>query len=308
MGWDPARTVALPLAARGSGRTFARLQCGRSRACLVRYTLERRENALYAPHARFLRGLGLRVPAVLHDDPGRQYTIYEDLGDVLLRDRVGAVRNAAALRAMYVEVLDGVIRLHRRGRAQASRRRLVLMPPFTRGVFRWEHDLFVDCFLKPRGAPPAATVRAIRADLDRLGRRLARATRVLVHRDLQSTNILLTSTGPAFIDFQGMRAGPPAYDLASLLCDPYVMLPEPLQTDLLAYYAAGLGAGDVEAVRLFWPAAVQRLVQALGAYGRLGGLEGCRRFLEHIGPATRMLQRAVRHVPGMNGLRQWLEG
>ena len=30
---------------------------------------------------------------------------------------------------------------------------------------------------------------------------------------------------PCFIDFQGMRFGPAAYDLASLLCDPYVELP-----------------------------------------------------------------------------------
>lgn len=38
------------------------------------------------------------------------------------------------------------------------------------------------------------------------------------------------------IDFQDALMGPPQYDLASLLRDSYIDLPEPVIDDLIAYY------------------------------------------------------------------------
>jgi len=79
------------------------------------------------------------------------------------------------------------------------------------------------------------------------------------------------------------------YDLASLLCDPYVELPDDAQNELARCYAERSGAS----LDLFWTAAVQRLVQALGAYGRLAALPGAGRFRAHIPAALRMLDRAL---------------
>ena len=126
---------------------------------------------------------------------------------------------------------------------------------------------------------------------------------VLVHRDLQSSNILLFRGQPVFIDFQGMRLGPAAYDLASLLCDPYVMLSARLQERLLEYYLSRSGrrGGSGES---FWLAAVERLAQALGAYGRLSALPGLARFARHIPRALRMMARAMDHLAGLEHLRR----
>ncbi|MBU1910142.1 MAG: phosphotransferase, partial [Verrucomicrobia bacterium] len=125
--------------------------------------------------------------------------------------------------------------------------------------------------------------------------RLNRAPAVLLHRDLQSSNILLRAGRPVFIDFQGMRFGPAAYDLASLLCDPYVELPPALQDELLEYYTARRPK-DLSAPSLFWPAAVERLVQALGAFGRLSVQPGLGTFAEFIPPALRLLRRALERI------------
>ena len=73
-----------------------------------------------------------------------------------------------------------------------------------------------------------------------------------------------------------MRFGAGAYDLASLLYDPYVILDESLRGRLAAYYGECFPE-NADAVRLLREGAVQRLVQALGAFGRLGG-----HFQKHI--------------------------
>jgi aminoglycoside/choline kinase family phosphotransferase len=118
----------------------------------------------------------------------------------------------------------------------------------------------------------------------------------LLHRDLQSSNVLLPRGRPAFIDFQGLRRGPAVYDVASLLCDPYVSLPEELIERLLAWYAAQAPRALGPIVDVFWHGAAQRLVQALGAFGRLAASRDTRRFEEHIPAGLRMLRRATKRL------------
>jgi hypothetical protein len=142
-------------------------------------------------------------------------------------------------------------------------------------------------------------------DLETAAARLLRAPDVLVHRDLQSSNVLWHRGGPVFIDFQSMRLGPAAYDVASLLCDPYVMLEPARQSRLLEYYLAR--SPSPAAVRdSFWLAAVERLAQALGAYGRLAALPGMARFASHIQPALKMMSRVLEHLPGLMDLKRFV--
>lgn len=297
------RTTVEMFPARGSGRVFYRLHGDRSSAIFVQYDPERVENRRYARHARFLARLGLPVPQVFAHDARQRFLLIEDAGRVTLAE---AYRRGspAARRRWYRRILDHVARLHRSGAVLARRSRLPLMPRFSPELFRWEREYFIREFLERHAGLDSRHVRGVRQDLARVARRLAKAKRVLLHRDLQSSNVLLRRGAPVFVDFQGMRLGPAAYDLASLLCDPYVMLPERAQKTLLAYYLRRVPGSD--AGELFWWAAVQRLAQALGAYARLGRLPGARRFLQHIPAALRMLERAIRHVNDLPHLSAWL--
>lgn len=296
LGWPTSNRIANVLPARGSARSFIRLRHGgRRRAMLIRYNRERRENALYAGHARLLKQAGFPVPDVLCDDPHNNFLVMEDAGTQAMIDRVHDV-GTDGVEALYRKVLDAVVILHREGTHLARRRKVKLMPPFTAGVCRWEHELFAEHYLHKDLGLRRSARRAILTELEKVGNRLARAERVLIHRDLQSSNIILRRGKPVFIDFQGMRMGPAVYDLASLLCDPYVSLPEPFQEKLLAYYAEHNGEDAATLARLFWPASVQRLAQATGAYARLAALPGAHRFADHIPAGLRMLDRALAHT------------
>ncbi len=280
---------------RGSDRTFLRLRGSLAGALLIRYGRERPENERYAGHARFLAGLGVRVPRILADNPAARFLVMEDLGDRTLADVIAGAADRRIVTA-YAAVVRAMARWHVAGAAAARRRRRGLEEPFGPVLFEREHRLFLDQFLAGRLHAPAPLAAAVARDLKTVASWLADAPPVLLHRDLQSSNVLWVRGAPAFIDFQGMRYGPAMYDLASLLCDPYVAIPPAVRERALAVYVAEVGARTARP-DLFAAAAVQRLTQALGAYARLGAIRGAERFLRHIPPALALLAGAIRGCP-----------
>lgn len=313
--WNARSTTVMPLPPRGSARTFTRLVCqppadrGRraatSSAILVRYLMERPENALYTRHARFLEKHGVSVPSILLDWPSEQVCVMEDAGDDSLDQLVPGLR-PDAIRPLYRKTLETVARLHTRATRAAQRHSLELSKPFTRSLYDWEQVLFCEQLLNRHKALDHATRDAIRRELAALIPAQLRAPRVLVHRDLQSSNVLVKDGRIHLIDFQGMRWGTAAYDLASLLCDPYVNLEESLKAELLDYYL-DLVPEDRTTRDLFWIAAVERLAQALGAFGRLGAVPATSYFLKHIPPGVSQLRIALAHLPGLPTLKRCLE-
>ncbi|MEI6167201.1 MAG: sugar phosphate nucleotidyltransferase [bacterium] len=308
LNWDPGQTTVLPLPPRGSARTFTRLISGTpgttQSAILVRYSLERPENGLYTHHAQFLAKHGVSVPAVLIDWPDQKICVLEDVGENSLDQLMPGLTRAKCL-TLYKQTLDTVARLHDQATRAAVRHPITLSPPFTRHLYEWEQALFCDQFLRRHLPVSEAQCQEIRRELSSLIPAQVRAPRVIVHRDLQSSNVLLNKGKIFLIDFQGMRLGTAAYDLASLLCDPYVNLPDEVRDELLDYYL-GLIPNGKSVQALFWIAAVERLSQALGAFGRLGAAPATSYFLKHIPSGINQLTNALRHVPGLPTLKACL--
>jgi NDP-sugar pyrophosphorylase family protein/tRNA A-37 threonylcarbamoyl transferase component Bud32 len=304
LGFEPARTTVATTGPRGSQRTFTWLLCGDQSALLIRYDPLREENTLFVRHARFLKRLGMPVPQVLLDDPNRFLTVVEDVG---ARDLLDVQRGLARedLLALYKLVLRPVLVLHTQGAGEARRARLRRMPDFGPDLYCWEYDYFAEQMLARRARVPEATILRIKQELAAVGLRLHREPQVLIHRDLQSSNILWKNNQPHLIDFQGMRLGPAAYDLASLLCDPYADLSEDVQLTLLAHYRRA--AGCALSAEIFWLGAIQRLVQALGAFAKLSARPESRQFAAHIPAALRQLKRALLHIPALPTLEEWVE-
>jgi aminoglycoside/choline kinase family phosphotransferase/choline kinase len=270
---------------RGSARAFFRS----GRGVIVVYDDARDENKLYAAHSRFLSGGGIPVPAILADMPDKLTEVMEWAGE----SRKMSI-------ADYVAVVDLLARFNALG-AEAERAKLEMQPPFSPETWRWERDLFERHCLGERYsmAMPPQVCR----ELEEVEKRLEGEPKALVHRDFQSSNILWRKGGdgadePCVIDFQGMRIGPAAYDLASLLYDPYVEFSGEDRLRLSKLYGEKSGRGDIVDVLPF--AAVQRLVQCLGAYGRLVSV-GQGGFAKFFLPALRNLHSAA-HEAGLDSV------
>lgn len=121
--------------------------------------------------------------------------------------------------------------------------------------------------------------------------------RFFLHRDFQCRNIMLTGGNIRFIDFQGGRLGPLAYDLASLLLDPYAALPETLQEHLLDVYLHVLRDYMVydpqQFRREYVFLALQRNLQILGAFAFLSQVRQKPFFTQFLQPALFSLRRLL---------------
>jgi NDP-sugar pyrophosphorylase family protein len=300
--WPAVSTIAMPMQARGSDRSFTRLAYGKKSVIVIRYGRERTENARYSAHARFLTRRSVPVPAVILDNTEKRFTVVEDLGTRSLLDELPGLSSRSTER-IYQRVIDAALIMHRTTPAQLSRNNVQLEPPFSKALYRWEQNLFASHFLKGMCRLSPSCIAGAISDLRSASDVLASAPKVLIHRDLQSSNIMLRRGHPFFIDFQGMRLGPAAYDLASLLCDPYVMLPVAGQERLIQYCVrVSPRSRTVEAY--FWYAAVERLAQALGAFGRLAQGQGTERFAAYIPPALHMMARALAQLDGLSRLKR----
>lgn len=297
--------IACPLAPRGSARSFTRIVAGKKSAMLVTYDPARAENALYAEHARFLGKLGIPVPRVLADRQNDHLELFEDAGDISVQD-IAPSKSSDWLEKLYARVVERLVMFHEKGFLAARHENIQLMRPFDDHLYKWEHDLFADLFLTQHKRLDTASVKKIRQELSLVSDRLLGARAVLVHRDLQSSNILLQRGRWSLIDFQGMRYGPAVYDLASLLLDPYIRIKDNTRQRLILRYEQSADP-ESRVQELFWLGGIQRLAQALGAYARLGSNRETRRFLAYIPPALENLNLAVaRSGIQMPGLTKFL--
>ena len=277
--WFPkvGRVELLPV--RGSDRSYRRLfEPNGSSVLLAISGEERPENFRVPAHTRTLSRQGVRVPQVLSCRKQNRVLVLEDVGREHLLDRLKVGSAKRNLRDMH-QVIELVARLHQ------VRPPNDLEPLFTPALVSWEHNLFLEQFLDR--LDPDADREVLSSALARNGRRFLKQQRVLLHRDLQSTNLLWQMGEAVLIDFQGMRLGPASYDLASLLADPYVDRSPELQLELLEHYNQVAKSPVTE--QEYRIGAVQRLGQALGAYGRLGQLPGTRSFLGHIPAGVRQM-------------------
>ncbi|MBA3651500.1 MAG: phosphotransferase [Chthoniobacterales bacterium] len=302
-----AQVKISPIEKGGSDRKFYRIRVSREQSIvLVKYSREQAENKRYVEVAEFLAAHHVRAPKIYFHDPAEGLIWIEDLGE---RD-LWSYRNESwpVRRALYESALREIAKLHRVPRADSEQIRHDLPAQFDAELYRWEQCYFFENCLGRHFGMTGENQSALMnlPALLKIAERLASFPRVLIHRDFQSQNIIMRSRQAHLIDFQGMRPGLAEYDLASLLYDPYVGLTESERAELVHLYRAAAQISDPAFSEKFQSCAMQRLMQALGAYASLGLVKKNRAFLAHIPPALSSLDEVLREISGLEPLRDSL--
>ena len=267
---------------------------------------------------RYLGKAGIPVPSVYRSDPGARLLFLEDAGDTMLEDAVRQ-RGAAGCLPIYEQCVEILVRIQSAGTRALDGEAIPPRLAFDVPKFSWEVDFFFDHAVRGFGGI-ALTEREERSIEDLLLpvlSRLAALPRVLAHRDYHSRNVMVLPGDAAagqrnlrVLDFQDARMGNVFYDLASLLMDSYVVLPEDA-VDRLCYawrHAASKelrrAAGDPGAFReLLDHSALQRNVKAIGTFGNQAHNMGKRYYLRFIPLTVAHLRGNFARNPSLRAIK-----
>jgi N-acetylmuramate 1-kinase len=266
--------------------------------------------------ARGLHERGFSAPVIHAADLEQGFLILEDLGG----DGVTEGDPPVPIGHRYQAAVDTLIALHKLPLPDT----LPVDPPIEHRIpvcdldaLLIEVELLIDWYLPYRGAPlePAdreAYLALWRETLDPV----LDVEPTWVLRDFHSPNLLWLPdrTGTArvgLLDFQDALMGPAAYDLASLLQDARIDVPEEIEIELLGRYARARRAADpafdvAGFVQVYSTLAAQRASKILGIFARLDQRDGKPQYLRHLPRVWRYLQRSLAHA-ALEPLEDWYQ-
>jgi NDP-sugar pyrophosphorylase family protein/aminoglycoside/choline kinase family phosphotransferase len=296
--WSDAILIGLG----GSDRRYFRVRHDGRTAVLMECRPADPDFERHLAYTDFFARHAVPVPALLAADSANKRALFEDLGDTSLYAYLRLRHDPESIERAYRDVLGSLVTLHTTATQHVHECLLLKTRIFDYDYFRWETTYFLDRFVTGLRKREIKNRPAIDDELHRLAQRVDAHAKRIIHRDFQSQNIMIHGGVPRFIDYQGARMAPPAYDLASVLWDPYHRLDDGLRERLLAYYVGEMTTDAFTAFdetsfrQSLIPCRLQRHMQALGAYGFLTEVKGKRYFLKHVPEALRLLKAEVAEV------------
>jgi aminoglycoside/choline kinase family phosphotransferase len=264
--------------------------------------------------AKGLREIGLSAPDILHADLEQGLLLIEDLGE----ERVVHGDPPAPIVERYEAAVDVLVSLHRKtlpDTLPVAPHVEYKIPRYDLDAFLIEAELLLDWYLPRLGAPIDDEARATFRTLWREALQPSiDEPPTWVLRDYHSPNLLwlpdrheLRRVG--LLDFQDALMGPRGYDLASILQDARIDVPEETELALLGRYIQGRRAGQPEFdgptyIKSYVTLAAQRASKILGIFARLDARDGKPQYLRHMPRVWGYLQRSLAH-PSQAILKEW---
>jgi aminoglycoside/choline kinase family phosphotransferase len=295
---------ALPVS--GSNRQYFRLQVekqGFQKNYMGVFHPESGENkAFYFFTEHFLKS-GLKVPPVYAHTADYRYFIVKDLGDETLLNILEKKKTESTdeeIESLYRPVIDDLLDFQLKGIQGLNLEHAFPVAAFSEQAVKWDLNYFKYYFVKSHNLD--FDEQKLEADFDAFTRRIMSSEMAFFnYRDFQARNIMRFENQWWYIDFQGGRKGPLAYDLVSLLYQAKANLSEPLRSRLVDYYLKKLEermpGKAVEVKAHFYDFVYFRLMQVMGAYGFRGLFERKPHFIQSIPLAIESLANQIKIHP-----------
>jgi tRNA threonylcarbamoyl adenosine modification protein YjeE len=272
------------------------------------------DTAPFVAMALGLRQNGFSAPEIYDADLAQGLVILEDLGS----EPVVEGNPPAPIEERYAAAVDMLAALH----ALALPDTLPVsphvqhrLPGYDFNAFMIELELLLDWYLPRAGAALPTAIRVgFQARWRDALQPVLMAPKTWTLRDFHSPNLLWLPERKGIqrvglLDFQDAVMGPAAYDLASILQDARVSVPEAMEIALIGRYAAlrrnaDPGFDAPAFVQVYATLAAQRATKILGIFARLDRRDGKPQYLRHMPRVWAYLQRSLEH-PALAPLLGW---
>jgi NDP-sugar pyrophosphorylase family protein/aminoglycoside/choline kinase family phosphotransferase len=283
----------------GSDRRFFRIRSDQKSAVLMECGPDDQDFERQITYTQFFGSCGIPVPELLALDAAHKRALFQDLGDTSLFSYLKLPHDPKQVEDTYSRVMGILVRLHGHATRRIHDCPALQERIFNYDHFRWETTYFFEQFVSGLRQIIIPEPDALEQEFHTLASLADAFPKTVIHRDFQSQNIMMTNGNvPRVIDYQGARIGPPAYDLASILWDPYHPLDDDMRNYLLAYYLTKREEDDRafpgdDFTATLPSCRLQRHMQALGAYAFLSQKKGKRYFLKHVEEGIRLLKADI---------------
>jgi N-acetylmuramate 1-kinase len=260
-----------------------------------------------------LRSQGVSAPEIYAADIEAGLAVLEDLGSEPCVDAQGPIPER------YLEAVGLLSRLHAADLPSSvplDDQTAYDIPPYDLDALLIEVELMIDWYAPQiaKIAIPASARATFLSIYARLLEPLVAAPQTWCLRDVHSPNLiwLANRRGPArigIVDFQDCVMGHPAYDLAALLQDARVTVPDALELRLLGAYAQMRRAADpgfdmASFVQAYAIMGVQRATKILGIFARLDRRDRKPQYLANLPRIEAYLVKGLAH-PALGELKAW---
>lgn len=282
----------------GSNREYFRVKKNDKTLVVMKCTKDDPDYPRHIEYTQFFLRHAIPVPELIDYDPDKMTATFEDLGDVSLYTWLKIRHDNKAIELMYMKILDTLIHIQTEATTSISDCPMLQNRIFDYEHFRWETEYFIEKFVKNIREISIKNISSLVDEFHDLASKAVTFPKTIIHRDFQSQNIMIHNGIPRLIDFQGARIGLPAYDIASILWDPYYRLGNKTRKNLLKYYIAKISSKDNSFKKDMFEESLsicrlQRHMQALGAYGFLSSLKGKKYFLKHVPEGIKLLKEDI---------------
>jgi NDP-sugar pyrophosphorylase family protein/aminoglycoside/choline kinase family phosphotransferase len=291
---------ALLIGIGGSDRKYYRERKDKNTAVLMQCVDSAPDYQNHIEYTRFFLKHFIPVPELIEIDPDKMMAVFEDLGDISLYSWLKCPREQEQIKNIYRQVIDVLILIHTVATKYVSECPLLQNRVFDYEHFRWETGYFIERFVEGIRNIRIKDSSALNEEFHRLALKVDSFPKTIIHRDFQSQNIMIVKGEiPRLIDYQGARIGPPAYDLVSILWDPYYRLDSDMREYLVNYYIneminrVGEKFREKDFRKTLLLCRLQRHMQALGAYGFLSAVKEKKYFLKYVPEGLRLLKEDI---------------
>ncbi len=248
---------------------------------------------------KFLQGIHLPVPELFHFDAKRGLLLLQDCGDITLETHLRSA-DPAILKSWYVKAVHLLVDMQMEATQAIDADCPAYHLKFDVEKLMWEMDFMLEHFIEgtQQNTLKTAARKEIRKQFTALCTTLAGQTPCFTHRDYHSRNLMVYNNGLVLLDFQDARMGPSQYDLASLLRDSYLPLPDALVWELVDVFIQkkqereNHTIGREEFIRVFDLMSIQRNLKAIGTFAYQKKIKNNDRYMRYIAPTLEYVRQA----------------
>ena len=283
-----------------SFREFYRLKKNNKTSIIVSAKKEKYKNLIvYSAVNKILNSNKIHAPKLISNHYRNNIIEISDLGGVSFYDFIVPKKNKLNQYKLLIKLIIKLQKIKIKKVYKIGKFKVKLFK-YTSNCLHKESDLFFDWYLKYslKKKKINKITKLFRIELNKVYKKLNFKNDTFVHRDFHVSNIMLDKKKLGVIDSQDAIIGNPLYDVASLIDDVRIKLPQDLQNDLFKFYYNNSKHKKEKIEKLkndLDILSVQRNLKILGIFVRLFKRDNKLNYLKYLPYTWSLIERRMKN-------------